>query len=252
MATTTISTSTPALLRIFYTVALPTTVLAGIFFLAGKYVEVQPQNHPSISVQGETKVAAKPDLATVTLGVQTGRQETSQEAMDMLEQNMKKILDAVAASGIEQKDIQTSGFTLYPAYDWKDGEQIPRGYEASQSVAIKVRDPSKVADVISAATQAGANNVSGIEFRIDDLAAVRDQARKESIAKAKEQAEKLAAELGMHVGELMSYGEDVSPYVETSYGKGGGYGGGGDMAQSAVPSGEQEITVRVYLTYELK
>ncbi|KKW44739.1 MAG: hypothetical protein UY90_C0002G0020, partial [Candidatus Peregrinibacteria bacterium GW2011_GWA2_54_9] len=98
-----------------------------------------------------------------------------------------------------------------------------------------------------------ANNVSGIQFLMDDMAALRDRARSESIAKAKKQAEDLAEELGMSLGKLTSYGEDISSFPDTGYGK-GGYGGGGGtvMAEGPVPIGEQEFTLRVYLTYELR
>ncbi|PIR49965.1 hypothetical protein COU79_02050 [Candidatus Peregrinibacteria bacterium CG10_big_fil_rev_8_21_14_0_10_54_7] len=238
---------------IFLRLALPTTVVWGLFFLAGNYIESTPRPQAAISGIGETKVAEKPDIASVTLGVQTGRQESSQEAIETLEEQMNAVLGAVKALEIPEGDIQTSGFSLYPAYDWIEGEQVPRGYEASQNVTIKVRNPGKVGDVIGAATKAGANNVSGIQFLMDDMATLRDRARSESIAKAKKQAEDLAEELGMSLGKLTSYGEDISSFPDTGYGK-GGYGGGGGtvMAESPVPIGEQEFTLRVYLTYELR
>jgi hypothetical protein len=242
------------LTQIFFTIALPTTLLAGLFFLAGKYVESRPYSAPSVSAQGETKVAVQPDLALVTLGVQTGRQPTAEQTTTLLEATMKEVLAAVGELGVEGKDVQTSNFTLYPAYDWVDGEQIARGFEASQNVTIKVRTPEMAGDVIAAATAAGANNVSGVQFTLEDLEKVKDEARRESIGKARAQAELLASELGMRVGKLISYGEDATSYPGDVYGR-GGYGMGGDMAVSeaaALPTGEQEITVRVYLSYQLR
>jgi hypothetical protein len=244
----------PSLTSVFLTVALPTTLLAGLFFLAGKYVEAQPHPQPSVAAQGEMKVSILPDLALITLGVQTGRQNTAEGATTLLDATMKSVLEAVGALGVESKDVQTSNFTLYPAYDFVEGEQVPRGFEASQNVTIKVRQTEKSGDVIAAATKAGANNVSGVQFLVEDMEAVKDQARREAIAKAKQQAELLAEELGMRLGKLMSYGEDATPYVDTSYGRGGyAMGGDGDSMNSiALPSGEQEITVRVYLSYQLR
>jgi len=211
---------------IFLRLALPTTVVWGLFFLAGNYIESTPRIQASISGIGETKVAEKPDIASVTLGVQTGRQESSQEAMETLEEQMNAVLGAVKALEIPENDIQTSGFSLYPAYDWIEGKQVPRGYEASQNVTIKVRNPGKVGDVISAATKAGANNVSGIQFLMDDMAALRDRARSESIAKAKKQAEDLAEELGKipvmkprYINLVISMLPDTEEEVEALFSK---------------------------------
>ena len=241
--------------HLFLAVTLPTAIVLGLFFLGGKYIETRPRNPVYVSVQGETKIAEKPDIAKVTLGVQTGRRETSKEAMRVLEQTMSGVVVAVRELEVKDADVQTSGFSLYPAYDYTDGEQIPRGYEASQNLTIIVRTPEDVGDVISAAIESGANNVSDISFLKEDLAGLRDQARRESIAKAKQQAERLAGELGMRVGDMTGYSEDILSVADAAYGKGGyGYGGmgGGGGEALPIPSGEQEFTVRVFLTYELK
>ncbi len=249
------TTKASAISRVFFAVTFPTAIVLGLFYLGGKYMEAHPWSPVYISVQGETKIAEKPDIAKVTLGVQTGRRETSQEAMRMLQQTMSGVVIAVRKLEVKDADVQTSGFSLYPAYDWRDGEQIPRGYEASQNLTIIVRNPENVGDVISAAIESGANNVSDISFLKEDLAGLRDQARRESIAKAREQARRLADELGMRVGDMTGYSEDILSFSDSAYGKGGyGYGGmGGGGAESfPIPSGEQEFTVRVFLTYKLK
>lgn len=239
--------------RIFFAITFPTAIVLGVFFIGGKYIEAHPKNPVNISVQGETKISEEPDIAKVTLGVQTGRKESSREAIRTLEQTMSGILITVQSLDVKEADIQTSGFSLYPAYDWEDGEQIPRGYEASQNLTIIVRNPGDVGDVISSAVESGANNVSDISFLKEDLGSLRDQARRESINKAKAQAQRLADELGMSVGRMTGYSEDILSSSESAYGKGGyGYGGGGVSEALAIPAGEQEFTVRVFITYELK
>ncbi|MFA6259624.1 MAG: SIMPL domain-containing protein [Candidatus Peribacteraceae bacterium] len=241
--------------RILLTIALPTAVVLGAFYIAGKYVETRDRPQLSVTGIGEAKLSAEPDLAQITLGVQTGRQPTAPEAMDTLRQSMSAILAALREQGIEEKDVQTSNLSLYPASDWIDGEQVPRGYEASQNVTVTVRDIAKTGDTISAATAAGSNYVSGAQFTVEDVSALRSQGRTEAIARAREEAKNLAAELGMRLGDLAGFSEDISPYNMTSYAKGiGGYGGaegmgGGDMD---MPAGQQEYTVRVYLTYRLR
>lgn len=241
--------------QILLTIALPTAVVLGAFYIAGKYVETRDRPQLSVTGIGEAKLSAEPDLAKITLGVQTGRQPTAPEAMNTLRQGMSAILAALREQGIEAKDVQTSNLSLYPASDWIDGEQVPRGYEASQNVTVTVRDITKTGDTISAATSAGANYVSGAQFTVADVAALRSQGRSDALARAREEAEKLARELGMRLGALVGFAEDISPYDAAPYGKGmGGYGSAEGMGGGSIdmPAGEQEYTVRVYLTYRLR
>ena len=120
-------------------------------------------------------------------------------------------------------------------------------------MVIKVRDLAKVGGVISAATSAGANQVTGVEFTIDDMSALGAEARAEAVTRAKAEAIKLAESLEAKLGRLTGFSEDTGGYPQPVYDRAVGMGGGGAEAIPAVdvPSGEQEITIRVYLTYEL-
>jgi len=238
-------------LPLFMTVVFPATVILGGSYIAGKFIETRDRPQMSVTGIGETKVAVEPDVAQITLGVQTGRQTTAPKAMEVLKASMDDTLAALRKAGIEDKDIQTSNLSLYPASDWVDGEQVPKGYEASQNVTVTVREIANVGSIISTATEAGVNQVSNVQFMVEDVAALRSQSRAEALARAREEAKKLAAELSRPLGDLIGFSEDISPYTMTSYGKGGGYGGGGGE-EMPVPAGQQEYTVRVYLTYRLR
>lgn len=227
--------------------------LAGLLYIGGKYVETRDRSYPTIAVTGEGRTFVAPDIAEISLGIQTGRQSSATEAMRRLSDGMNKVTDAVKKSGIEDKDIRTENFYLNPVYDWTDKGQIPRGFEASQSLRVKIRDLDKVSEVLTAATNAGANQAGSVTFTVDEPEEKRSEAREEAIEQAKEKAQKLAADLGMRLGKIKGFDEGGSyggpvPMMRMDAGMAGGGGG----APLPVPTGEQEVVVQVTLTYELE
>lgn len=221
-------------------------------YITGKFVETRTEP-TTIAVTGEWKVYAVPDIAELSFGVQTGRQASAQAAMEKLQREMNAVVDAVKAKGIEEKDIRTESLWLHPAFDWDDGKQIPRGFEANQSLRVKIRDLSKIGEVLSAATAAGANQAGGVSFTIDDPESLRSQAREKAITQAKEKARTLASQLGMTLAKLTSFNEGFGGVPPPIFARGMmevGMGGGGEPLP--VPSGEQEIMVTVTLTYEVR
>lgn len=228
-------------------------LVAGGLYVVGKIVEVRGYQPVTIAVLGEGEVAAAPDVAVLSFGVQTGRQKTAKLAMDRLSRDMGAIMEAVKKSGVEEKDIRTESLWLNPAYDWEDGRQVDRGFEASQSLSVKVRDLGKISDVLAAATSVGANQVGGVTFTIDNPEKLRAQAREEAIAQAQEKAQTLASQLKKRLGELKGFSEGgiatPVPYMARMMELGVG---GGGMEAPPLPGGEQEIRVQVTLTYELR
>ena len=233
-------------------------IIGGAFYIAGKHIEAspEPKQLASITVTADGRAFANPDIARLSLGVQTGRQATSKVAIAKLKTSMDAVIAAVKAQGIDDKDIATQSFWLNPVYDYTDGIQVVRGFEAGQSLSIKVRDLDKTSDVLGAATNAGANQAGSVQFTVDDPDAKQNEARQQAIQNAQEKAKKLARQLGVHLGDILSFNE----------GYGGGYpvpmmydkammgvGGGGMETQSVqLPVGEQEINVTVNITYELE
>ncbi len=237
-------------------VLLLAVVIGGLFFIAGKHLETKEFDRTTISVSGEGKAAAVPDIAELSFGVQIQRQTTARQAMDMLGKNMTAVLDAVKKSGIEEKDIRTESLALNPTYDWKDGQQVMRGFDASQSLRVKVRDLDTVSDVLAAATNAGANQAGGVSFIVDDPEKSRAEAREEAISQAQAKAVTLAKQLGMRLGKLKSFSEGGGysppmPYARAEMAMDTAMGGGGVMP-TPLPAGEQEVNVQVQLTYELR
>ncbi len=233
-------------------------IIGGGFFVYGKHLDRSPSPVApgTISVTGEGKVQIAPDIAEMSFGVTTGVLPTAKAASDKVAADMNKILAAVKAQGIDDKDITTESFYLNPSYDWSDGRQRLRGYEATQSLRVKVRDLEKVGDVLTAATDNGANQAGGISFTLEDPEGKKDEARTKAIASAKEKAEKLAAQLGQTLGDVQSFNENGGGwyppvmYAREAYAVGGG--ADGDKASMPLPSGEQDIVITVSITYELQ
>ena len=244
------------LLRLRPPVWLPllVVVIAGGSYIAGKHIEVRGYQPTTISVDGEGKVTAVPDIAELTFGVATGPRKTAKAAMDILTTTMNASFESVKALGIEEKDISTELLYLNPSYDWSDGQQTLRGYEANQQLRVKVRDLDKVSDVLSAVTNAGANQAGGVTFTIDDPQALRAEAREKAIQNAQEKAQVLADQLGVNIVKLQNFNEgggysSPMPYMVKAM---EGVGGGAMDAGVPLPPGEQEIQVNVNMTFEVR
>lgn len=232
-------------------------LVAGSLYVAGKYVETRHMDQFTINVQGRGEVMSVPDIATLNFGVQTGRQKTADASMQMLTEKMTKVMAALTAVGIEEKDIRTQYLSLNPSYDWNEGRRIDEGFEANQSLIVKVRDLKKISEVLDAAIKSGANQAGSVNFTIDDPENLRAEARTKAITNAKEKAEKLAADLGVTLGRMQGFWEEQG-YNEPMYARNvmmdsvEGMGGGGAPMAPPLPAGEQEVVVSVNLTYKLR
>ena len=166
-------------------------------------------------------------------------------------------MDLLEELGIEKEKIKTVGYYLNPKYNWdKNHGSYQDGYRLEQTLEVKLDDFEKASEVISQATAVGVNVVGSLSFEVDDLEAVKAEAREEAIQVAKDKADQIAEVSGLNLGKLMNYYE----YSDSFYGKGGGMA----VAESRVfeidegmPSveiepGEKEVTLNVTLTYRIK
>lgn len=235
-------------------VLLVAVAMGGLFYVYGKKIETKYADPTVISVSGEGKSNATPDIAELSFGIQIQRQPTAKAAMDLLGKGMQSIVDAVKKSGIDEKDIKTESLALNPAYDWKDGQQMMRGFDASQSLRVKVRDLNKVSGVLAAATNAGANQAGSVSFVVDDPEKSRAEARQEAIEQAQQKAVTLAKQLGMKLGKLKNFSEGGGGMPPIMYARGvmALESKAMDVTPTPLPPGEQEVNVQVTLTYELR
>ncbi|MCX6792368.1 MAG: SIMPL domain-containing protein, partial [Candidatus Gottesmanbacteria bacterium] len=161
----------------------------------------------TFSVTGEGKVSVPPDIAIISAGVQA-QGNTVKIAQDQLNKNINAVSAAVKAAGVDAKDVQTAGYNINPMYDYNAATPRITGYEASSSLTIKVRAIDTANTVIDAATAAGANQIGGITFDVDDKTTAQNQAREKAVTDAKSKAENAARIAGFSLGKIINYSED--------------------------------------------
>lgn len=222
-------------------------------------------NHPEnrITVHGEGRVEYVPDRATVSLGIQVSKAASAQEALDQLNQKMNAVIDAIKGTGIDEKDIKTDIYSVRPQYSYDNGTSAISGYDASQSLEIKVKDikrkSSQVSDVIQAASAQGANQVLGVAFDTSDLEAVKQEARIKAIEDAKAKSVDIfkAAEVktgGKIVGwheESVQVPGNYSGARSVSYDSLSAVSSGKETASPEVPSGTQEVVIEMGVDYDM-
>ena len=226
---------------------------------------VMPAN--TITISGYGEAVAIPDIATFTFSVVSER-PTVAAAQEDATTNANAITSYLEEAGVAERDIQTTGYSVYPQYDWVQqscvagqycppGEQRLRGYEVRQTTTIKIRDLAAAGDLLTGVGSRGATEVSGLNFTFDNPDAVEAEARDKAIADAKQKAEALADSLGVKLVRVVSFNESGGGYPIPYYARDMAYGMGG--AESAVAikapeisTGENKVTSNVSVTYEIR
>ena len=231
-------------------------VISIVGFLILKTVynfQTLPQNYPQeIIISGEGKVFVKPDVALVSLGVKTEAQK-SVDAVNRNNEKMNLIIKAIKDLGVDEKDIKTSAYNLYPVYDYPTTGRVFKGYSLDQQISVKIRNFDKISDILDKATSGGANNIGDLQFTVDDLEKVRADAREKAIEQAKEKALVLANQAGLKIIKLINVSEGYQPSLQPMYGMGSGINAMEkvNIAPSIQP-GQSEINTTVYLTYRVR
>ena len=155
-------------------------------------------------------VTADPDIAMIGAGVST-EARTAVEAMRLNAVQMRRVIDQIKAQGVDEKDIQTTGINLNARYDYNRNTQqnVFRGYQVSNRVSVKLRDIDEVGGVLDALVAAGANNLDGPRFAIEDDTAAKEEARKRAVATGEERATAYAKMLGYDEVRVLEISEAV-------------------------------------------
>jgi uncharacterized protein YggE len=228
--------------------ALALAVLTAASFVAPALAQTAPP--PAISVTGEATVSATPDLAQIDGGV-TSEAKTAREASEANNAAMSKVLSALKGAGIDEKDYQTSRLSLQPQFasNYKSSDRASGivSFRASNRVTVKVRDVTKVANVIDVLVGAGANEVGGINFTVTQASKALDEARGKAVADARRKAEIYAKAAGVTLGEPISISEEGAavPQFRSKM--------AAPMAVGApVAPGEETLSVTVGVTWAIK
>lgn len=208
----------------------------------------------TITVVGEGKVKIKPDIARANIGVEVVKNSVK-EASDANKVALEAVLAALKQQGIAEKDIQTSGFSISADRFGPDGPlpEEKTNYHVSNNVSVVIRELDKVGAILDAAIEAGANNIYGIEFGLDNTDAAQTEARKEAVANAQTKAKELATLNGVTVGSVVSVSEVVggnggfynaSNFMQLDRAMGGGGG-------TPVTPGELDLTMQLQVVYAI-
>ena len=198
-----------------------------------------------ITVTGEGRMAAIPDMATIHVGV-SEEAPTAAEALGQMSRRGESILAQLTEAGLEARDIQTSGLTLRPLYNSRSdsfSEEIT-GFVAETRFTVRVRDLPALGGILDEVVrEAGANRLQSVEFALSDPGPARDEARRDAVADGQARAALYAEAAGVALGPLLSLDERTSggmpiPIMEARM----------MDAASFVPIAEGEIVIDAQVT----
>ncbi|WKZ29046.1 MAG: SIMPL domain-containing protein [Patescibacteria group bacterium] len=225
-------------------------VMAANAYKENDYIGRPDASRDTIAISAEGKVTALPDIATVSVGVQTDNRAVS-AAQKENSTKMNAIIEKVKSFGVAAEDIKTSNYSIYPQYDYVNGRQVERGFMVTQNIDVKVRNLDAIGEILAAAGDLGANQVGGVSFTIDEPEDLRQQARLKALEAAKKKAQALADASGVKLGKVVGFSENEG-YVPSPmyYAKDAAMGMGGGAAPS-ISSGSQDVIVNVTVLYEI-
>jgi len=210
-----------------------------------------------ITVTGDGKVFAKPDIVKIQAGVsELGK--TTKLAQEKANQKLNKILSVLEKNKVEKKDIQTTQLSFHPEYDWQNKAKILKGQRVRQSLNIKIRNITEnsenVTNILDALGEIDGLELNSINFDIEDKTNLFSDARKLALKKAKQKAEEMASFSEVSLLKPLSIKDVSVNYYPPMYGsrnimemdsvsmKGG----------SELPTGQLEVQVNVEVIYGIK
>ncbi|WP_374405217.1 SIMPL domain-containing protein [Pelagerythrobacter sp.] len=234
--------------------AIPLLAVTSAGALPAQAAEVQiPAQGPVVELTVNETVQAKPDIVEISAGVTTDAQ-TAVEAMQRNAQQMTAVVERIKALGIAADDIRTVGINLGAQYDYDQAtrRQVFRGYQASNRVSVTLRDVARAGPVLDALVAAGATDIGGPNFSLDDDSEARKQARQAAFEKAKAQATEYASWSGYSDVRLLEVNETVQPGPPMPY---AGNAPRAVMAEAKAPTpvepGMVETLVTLTVKYEM-
>lgn len=217
----------------------------------------------TISVEGSGDVFAVPDTATFSYSVMDTAKDVT-AAQTSVNTKGNAIMAYLKEQKIDEKDIQTTDYSVNPQYEWNQsstcsngycppGKQVLTGYQVSQSVTVKVKDTNKAGTLLSGIGSKGATNMSGLSFTVADETALKASARGKAIDDARAKAEELASELNVSLVRVVGFSENNGGQIY--YAKSTSMDAG--MANQSAPApeiatGQNKITSNVSVTYEIR
>jgi uncharacterized protein YggE len=214
-------------------------------------ITVQPQPpQRTITVTGTGKVTLTPDIAYISIGVNT-QKASAKDAVTENNTQAQAVVAAIKGFGVADKDIQTTDFSIYPQQQYDtNGKQTGIIYVVNNTVYVTMRDLSKLGTLLDSTVTSGANNINSIQFDVADKTSALSQARQAAVTDARKQADELTKATGVAVGDVqnISYYDSTAP-VTVQYAKADMAAGAGSVP---VQAGSMQISTTVTIVYGLK
>jgi uncharacterized protein YggE len=198
-----------------------------------------------ITVTGVGHVDAVPDEAEFSLGIRT-KGQTARAALTANSARMQRLIAALKAAGVDERDIKTQDVSVGPNYD--GGAERTDGYTATNSVSVRIRELDRAGAVLEAASQAGANQVYGPALTREDREGLEQKALEGAVANARKRAQTLARAAGVDVGRVTAIVESVQPggFYEDRVALESG------SAEVPIEKGTEEIQATVTVTFAIE
>ena len=227
--------------------ALAVAVVSGILLAAPALADDVPP--AAISVTGEATLSVAPDQAEIEAGV-TSEAKTAREVSEANNAAMGKVLLALKAAGIEQKDIQTTRFSLQPVYAPPQPNTEPKliGFSVSNQFQVTIRQIGNVGDILDQLIAAGATDIGSVEFLHSNTSKALDQARTAAVADAKRKAELYAQAAGLTLGGVGWITEDPGYTPPMPF---AAMRAAPAMVATPIAAGEDTLRVRVTVGFDI-
>jgi uncharacterized protein YggE len=212
-----------------------------------------PGEQRLITLDAQGKTVASPDTARFTANIVT-RAGNPQDAERQNTETTNKVITYLKEQGVKEEDIKTISYTLYPEYQYPNGVQQLTGYVLDQGIQVRTTELTEAGTLLNGVIRQGANQVSSVEFFIEDPEKFKAEAREEAFAKIEERKRAMEKQLGVRLGKVVNYGEYsdgmIPPqpvFLERAV---DGLGAGGDIPD--IQKGSQEVVVNITVTYEIR
>lgn len=235
-------------------IAVAITSLSIALAASARAEETIAQGAGLIRVVGEGQVLRSPDLAVVRLTVLRQAGEASQ-AVRVSTEATRKLIASLVAMGIDRDDMQSADFQISPRFDYtakpdgKPSSSTIQGYDARNTLMVRVRKVAEVGNVLDVALKSGVNEGGSVDFMVEDVASAVDEARKNAVVAAARSASSVAQASGLRLGPIVAIEDQpvatVLPYASTEARLRAGSSDGG----VPIETGKNVITARVAVSY---
>lgn len=214
---------------------------------------IQTTKTSFFQAEGTGKAAGVPDIAKISFGV-TINSVTVSDAQNQVNSNINSILKSLKELSIEEKDIKTTNYSVYPNYNYSETRQQITGYTVAQNIDVEIKRIDKVNKAVDAITANGGNLVGQISFDFDKTTRkkLEDQARREAVDEAREKAQSLAKASGINLGKIINVEETTNNRPIPIFADSAGRGGAPAEKATEITPGQSSIQITVTLSYEIR